>query len=75
MVEAGGSRESAEDHGRGDFGSGKGAEATGIWQAWREREKVGGEEHGKRRIKGEEGNISMMGQRQVTPRWADDTVR
>ena len=25
--------------------------------------------------KGEAGNIGMLGRRQVTPRWADDTVR
>ena len=42
VVEAGGSIESAEGHSRSNFGRGKGAAATGIWQVWRERGRVRG---------------------------------
>ena len=45
-VGAGGSREAAEGHGRSNFGSGKGAAEKGIRQAWWERGRVGGGEHG-----------------------------
>ena len=34
VMDTGGSREAVEGHVRRDFGSGKGAVATGIWQAW-----------------------------------------
>ena len=50
VVEVGGSVESAEDNGRSNFVSGKGSAATGIRQAWREQGRVGGGEHGQRRI-------------------------
>ena len=33
-------------HSISDFGSSKSVAATGIWQAWRERGRVGGGEHG-----------------------------
>ena len=35
IVETGGSRKTAEVHGRIDFGGGNGVAATGINQAWR----------------------------------------
>ena len=49
-MEAGGSGAAAEGHGRSDFGSGKGAAATGIRQVWREEGRVGGKEHEQRRV-------------------------
>ena len=42
VLEAGGSGEAAEGHGRIDFGSGKGVAATGIRQAWRKQGMVRG---------------------------------
>ena len=50
MEEIGGSRETAEDHGRGDFGSGKGVAATGICQAWQERGRVRRGVNGHKRV-------------------------
>ena len=50
MVEAEGGRISAEGHSRSNFGSGKGAMAIGIRQAWWERGRVGGGKHGHHRI-------------------------
>ena len=57
MEEIGGSREIAEDHGRGDFSSGKGVAATGICQAWQERGRVRGGEHGQQRVKARPGTL------------------
>ena len=47
---------------------------TGIRKAWRECGRVGG--GGKQIVKGmgEEGNIGMLGQRQVTTSWEDNPV-
>ena len=75
MVEVGGISESAESHGRSDFGSGKGAAVTGIRQVWQERERVGGREARTEKDRGEAGYIGMMGRRHVTPWWEDDPVR
>ena len=50
MTETGGIRETAEGHGRRDFGGDKGAASTGIYQVWRERGRVGGGDHGQRRV-------------------------
>ena len=49
-MEAGGSGEAVEGHGRRDFGSDKGAAVTGIRKVWRERGRVGGEDHRQRRV-------------------------
>ena len=46
MMEPEGSGGPAEGHNGSNHGSGKGAEITGIWQALRERGRVGGGEHG-----------------------------
>ena len=50
MVEGGGSVEAAKGQGRNNFCGGKDKAGTGIYQAWRERGMVGGEEHGQQRI-------------------------
>ena len=50
MVKEEDSGESAEGNGRSDFGSGKGVATTGIRQVWRERGRVGGEDHRQRRV-------------------------
>ena len=46
VVESEGSTGSNEFQGRINFVSGKGAVATGIWQALREQRRVGGGNHG-----------------------------
>ena len=56
-LEAGGSGESAEGHSRINFGSGKGAPATGIQMARQEQGGVGGGERGKRRIGARHGTL------------------
>ena len=55
------SGESAEDQGISDFGSGKGAAAKRIRQAWQEQGRVRGGQHGQRKI----------GTRQGTPVWCE----
>ena len=74
MVETGSSGEIAESHGRRDFGSGKDAALMVIRQAWQERGRVGGGGARTEKGRGKVGNIGMMGQRHVTPMWADDPV-
>ena len=54
-MEVGGSGEAAEGHGRSNFVSGKGAAATGIFQAWQERGRIGAKEHGQRRVGARQG--------------------
>ena len=54
-MEAGDRREADEGHGRRNSGSIKGAAVTGIRQAWRERGRVGGGEHGQRRVGARQG--------------------
>ena len=61
MVGARVSGESAEDQGISDFGSGKGAAAKRIRQAWQEQGRVRGGQHGQRKI----------GTRQGTPVWCE----
>ena len=56
-VESGGSKETAEFHGRKDIGGGKGTETTVIRQAGRERGRVGGGEHGQRRVGARTGSL------------------
>ena len=74
-MEVGDSRESAECHGRSDFGSGKGVTAIGIRKAWREQGRFRGGDHGSRSKRGEAGNIGIMGQKPVTPRWDNDPLQ
>ena len=50
VVKVGVSGEAAEGQGRSDFGSGKGAEVTGIRQAWWERGRIRGGEHGQQTV-------------------------
>ena len=52
-----GSVEAAEGYSRSNFGSGKGAVATGILQAWRERVRVGAGEYGQRRVGVRQGTL------------------
>ena len=75
MVEAGGSRESAEGHGRSNFGSNNGAAATQIEKAGREQGWGwrGGAWTAKGR--GEVGNIGMLVWIQLIPKWEDDPVQ
>ena len=75
MVDTGGIREAVEVNVRSYLGSGKGATETGIWQAWRGQGKGGGGGYIQQRGRGRNGRIGMLGQRQVTPGWADDPVR
>ena len=57
VAEVCGSGESAEDHGRSDFFIGNGAAATEIWLVRRERGRVGGGEHGQRRVGARQGTL------------------
>ena len=60
-METGSIIESAEGHGRSDFGSGKGAAATGILQEWREKGMFGGGEAHTSKGRGKAGNFGMLG--------------
>ena len=66
-VAADGGRCSTDGHVRRDFGRRKGAEATGIHQAWRE----GGVDGIGYSYRG----IIIMGRGWGTPRWVDDTAK
>ena len=68
VVEAGGSMESDEGHSRSNFGRGKGAAATGIWQVWRERGRVRGGVARTEKDRDEAGNIRILVRRQLMPR-------
>ena len=60
VVEAGDKIESAEGHGIRDYGSGKGATATGIRQARWEQGRVGRGEYIQRRIGESKGTLVCL---------------
>ena len=55
MEETGGRIETYEGHVRRYFGGGKGAAATGTGNAFQEQGRVGGVEHGQRRVRARPG--------------------
>ena len=74
VVEAGGSREEAEGHGRSNFSV---TRVRRLQESGRHGRIEGGPEGGAQTAKGrgEAGIIGMLGRRQVTSSWEDDPVR
>ena len=74
-METGGDGEKYEGRVRRDLGNGKGAAGMGTWKAWRGQGRCRGGGYGQRRVRERYRSIGMLGLRQVTPWWEDDTVR
>ena len=67
----------AEVHVKTYFGGSMGEMVTGIWQAWQGRKKGGVIALWKCQVRGRWAKVffGMLRQRQVTPSWANNTVR